>query len=90
MGIGIGSGLAIYFIIWWMLFFVVLTIGNRDPEPEDARVAGADQGAPARPAMRKKVAITTVLAFVAFGVFLAVINSGLTLEDVPLPAAPGT
>ncbi len=86
----IASGIAIYFIIWWIMFFLVLITGNRDPDPEAERVMGADQGAPSRPRIWRKVAMTTVLAAVAFAALLAVLNSGLTLYDIPLPAAPGT
>lgn len=84
------SAVAIYFIIWWIVFFLVLITGNREPDPEGERITGADQGAPARPRIWRKVAITTVLAAVAFVALLVVLNSGLTLYDIPLPAAPGT
>lgn len=87
---GIVSAVAIYFIIWWIVFFLALTTGNREPDPEAAQVAGAERGAPARPRIWRKIGWTTVLAVVAFAALLALLNSGLTLKDIPLPAAPGT
>ena len=57
---------------------------------EAAQVAGAERGAPARPHIWRKVGLTTVIAAVAFVALLGLLNSGLTLKDIPLPAAPGT
>lgn len=84
----IGSAVAIYFIIWWLVFLPMLTLGNRDPDPEDSRVAGADRGAPARPLLRRKVAATTLVAAILFALVYGLLNSGLTLDDVPLPKPP--
>lgn len=83
------SAIAIYFIIWWLTLFAVLPWGNRDPDPEDRRVQGADRGAPARPRLRRKVLVTTLLSAVIFAAFYAVITSGIGLEDIPLPSPPG-
>jgi len=86
----IASAIAIYFIIWWLVFFIVLATGNRDPDPDTVAAAGNERGAPSRANIWRRILITTVAAAVAFAVFYAVINSGLTLEDIPLPHAPGT
>ncbi|WP_420392894.1 DUF1467 family protein [Acuticoccus sp.] len=83
------SAIAIYFIIWWLIFFPVLAIGNRDPDTEETRVAGADRGAPAHSRLGRRVLLTTLAAAVVFAGVLAVLNSGLTLEDIPLPSPPG-
>ncbi|WP_108659707.1 DUF1467 family protein [Acuticoccus kandeliae] len=85
----IGSAIAIYFVFWWILFFAVLPWGNRDPVPESDRVAGTDRGAPARPRLLIKMAITSVVAAIALAALIAVLNSGLTLDDIPLPGPPG-
>ncbi|MBJ3777457.1 DUF1467 family protein [Acuticoccus mangrovi] len=86
---GLGSGIAIYFIIWWLLLFLVLPFGDRRPDPAHERVSGAEPGAPALPRMWRKVIITSLLSFVVFGGVYWVLTSGLTLEDVPLPSADG-
>jgi len=83
------SAIAIFFIIWWLTLFVVLPWGNRDPDPEESRVHGADMGAPARPGMRRKLVVTTVLSVVFFAIFYALVTSGIGLEDIPLPSPPG-
>ena len=86
----VASGIAVYFIIWWIVFFLALTTGNRAPDPDEMQVSGAERGAPARPRIWRKVALTTVMAAVVFAAFYAVLHSGLTLYDIPLPHAPGT
>ncbi|MEM6847854.1 MAG: DUF1467 family protein [Pseudomonadota bacterium] len=89
MGIGIGSAIALYFIFWWIAFFIVLPLGFRAVTPKDELVKGQEAGAPAIPKLRLKAMIATVLAAVIFAAFLVILNSGLRLEDIPLPAPPG-
>lgn len=84
------SGIAVYFIIWWMVFFLVLTVGNRDPVPDDAQVLGNERGAPAQARIWRRILWTTGLAVVGFLALYALLNSGITLQDIPLPHAPGT
>jgi predicted secreted protein len=82
------SAIAIFFVIWWITLFAVLPWGNRDPDPEDERVQGAEPGAPARPGLKRKLWITTGASIVIFAAFYALINSGIGLEDIPLPSPP--
>lgn len=86
-GVGIGSAIAVYFIIWWLALFVVLPWGVRSQHETGNVVEGTDPGAPAFPAIGRKLIATTVVATVFFGVFLIVINSGLTLDMLPGPKA---
>lgn len=53
------SGIALFVIIWWMVFFVALPIGMRQPEQ---RVPGEMPGAPVAPNLKKKALWTTVIA----------------------------
>ncbi len=84
-GVGSGSAIAIFFIIWWTVLFVVLPFGVRSQLEEGATVHGSDPGAPAQSLMARKLLWTTAVAVVCFAVFLAVINSGLTLDMLPGP-----
>ncbi|WMS42322.1 DUF1467 family protein [Acuticoccus sp. MNP-M23] len=88
IGIGIASAIAVYFIIWWMMFFPVLAMFNRDPVDDSELVEGNERGAPARPRMGLKILITTVAAAAGFGLLLLLLNSGITLDDIPLPSPP--
>lgn len=59
----IGSLLAVYFVIWWLCFILVLPIGSRSQaEIGGAIVLGSEPGAPAVLRMWPKVLATTVLA----------------------------
>ncbi len=84
----IGTGIAIYFVIWWIVLFAVLPWGVRTQEEEGAVAEGTESAAPARPMMVKKALATTVLAGIIFAGFLWVLNSGLTLDDIPFLKPP--
>lgn len=77
------SALAIYFIIWWLVFFCTLPFGVRTQAEADEVVAGSAPSAPTRPLLGKKVLATTIIAL---GIFMAVrwvIQSDYTLDDIP-------
>jgi len=59
----IGSLLAVYFVIWWLCFIMVLPIGSRSQaETGGEIVRGSDPGAPAVLRMWPKLLGATVLA----------------------------
>lgn len=60
------NGMAVYVVTWWVVLFMVLPWGARPPESPQI---GHASGAPERPMMWRKVAITTV---VAAGVWLVI------------------
>ncbi len=70
------TGLAVYFIIWWLVIFMVLPWGIRRIDPEDLG-RGEDPGAPEKPRMLIKMAATTVISGVVFGLLYLVIVSGV-------------
>jgi predicted secreted protein len=61
------TALAIYFIIWWTVLFAVLPWGVRSQVESGTVVAGTDPGAPAVPQLWLKLAWTTVVSTVIFG-----------------------
>jgi predicted secreted protein len=75
---------AIYFIIWWVVFFAVLPFGVRNPAEEGVSVeAGHDPGAPTVLGMRKKLIWTTVITTVVFAIFWVVyVYRLVTLEEL--------
>lgn len=84
------SALAIYFIIWWTVLFVVLPFGHRSQADEDDIVPGSTHSAPSTNRMGRKVVQTTVLATAVFALFYLVtqvLNIGL--DDLP-HIIPGT
>ena len=62
------SALVIYSIIWWLVLFMVLPWGNRPIKEEDI-AKGHSAGAPERPRILVKFALTTIIAAAVFAVF---------------------
>ncbi len=84
-GIGIGSAIAIYFIIWWLALFVVLPWGVRSQHETGFVEEGTEPGAPVFPHLGRKLIATTIVAAVCFVSFVLIKNSGLTLDMLPGP-----
>lgn len=58
------TAIVVYVIIWWLVLFTVLPWGVKRPEEPEP---GHEPGAPVNPRMWLKVAITTAIASVLFG-----------------------
>lgn len=71
---GIITGLALYFLIWWTALFVVLPFGVRPHEKLGPATAG---GAPENPCLKKKIAVTTLLSAVLWLLLYGAIRLGL-------------
>ena len=74
------TGIATYFVVWWLVLFTVLPFGiqrHRDRAP------GLEPGAPDKPRIWIKAAVTTVIATLVWLALYAVIESGL-IEVRPL------
>jgi predicted secreted protein len=77
----IGSLVAIYFVVWWIVLFAVLPFGVRTQEEEGEVTLGTTHSAPARPLLVRKAIATTIIAAVVVGAFwFAVAYLGLDLE----------
>lgn len=74
---GLPLSIAVYFILWWLILFIVLPIGVRDQQQDGEVVPGTPASAPTRPQMLKKALITTVVSAAVFAVVYYVINSGI-------------
>ncbi len=86
---GLVSGLATYFIIWWISLFLVLPFGVKTQAEAEERRLGTMPSAPAKAMMLRRALITTILASVIFGLYYwAVEVRGLGLDDLtflPMP-----
>lgn len=79
----ITTAIAIYFLFWWITLFAVLPFGVRSQEEQGAVVDGTDPGAPALPALGRKLLLTTLFSALAFAAFLGVYTSGwISLDDL--------
>jgi predicted secreted protein len=74
---------AIYFIIWWLVFFAVLPWGIRSQHEHGDVVPGTDPGAPAVHGLKVKFIWTTLISTVIFGLFYwAYVTKAVALEDL--------
>lgn len=75
------TGLLVYVMIWWVLFFMALPFGVRlEDEPE----VGHATSAPRNPMLWRKALVTTLIAGVLWGVFYYVVSEGLiSLDSLP-------
>ncbi len=75
--LGIGTLIAIYFLIWWVTLFAVLPWGVRNQEESGEVTPGTDPGAPAIHRVWSKLLWTTLIASVIFAILYAVYAQGL-------------
>ena len=60
--------IAIYVVVWWLILFMVLPFGVRPPTDEEME-PGQEAGAPVKPMLWRKMAITSVIAAVVCVIF---------------------
>ena len=65
---GVGTYIAIYFIVWWVVIFAVLPFGVRSQAEAGEVTEGTEPGAPVLPGLLRKAAITSVIAAIVFGI----------------------
>ena len=74
------SGIAVYFIIWWVVIFAVLPWGVTSVGDQEV-VQGQERGAPRNPKILTKMAVTTVVAAVIWAIVYWIIEySGISLR----------
>lgn len=74
------TGIALYFVIWWIALFMVLPLWTRPMSNADA--ASGWRGAPERPLLLRKVVVTSILAAVLWGLwYLLVVSDWLSFRS---------
>jgi predicted secreted protein len=77
------TALAIYFVAWWIVLFLVLPFGVRSQHEDGAVSPGTDPGAPVVPWLLRRVILTTIITAVLCGVFFWLfLTRRLTLDDL--------
>lgn len=71
-GLRISGGLALYFVIWWILLFAILPFGIRSQAESGEVVAGTEPGAPSVHGLQEKAIWTTLVASVVLVIAAAV------------------
>ena len=77
MAYQISTGLAIYFVIWWIALFLTLPFGVRSQHEDGGGAPGTDPGAPVVTGMGRKLIWTTVISAVIFAAAWLAYNAGL-------------
>ncbi len=67
---------AVYVVVWWLILFMVLPFGVRPPTDEEME-PGQEAGAPVKPMVWRKMAITSVIAAVVCAIFYFLSEAGL-------------
>lgn len=79
----ITTGLAIYFVIWWLVLFTVLPWGVRSQEEQGEVARGTDPGAPTIPHLGRKLVWTTAVTAAIFAaIYVVHVNRWVTLDDL--------
>ena len=65
----IGTAIAIYFVVWWIVLFAILPIGVKNAhEAGETTLEGNEPGAPVEHQMGRKAVITTVVSAIVFAI----------------------
>ena len=73
------TGIVVYVLVWWITLFAVLPLWVTPAEPDDP---GHAAGAPQRPRMLLKIAITTVVsALIWLAIYLLVRSPWLSFRE---------
>jgi predicted secreted protein len=68
------TGILVFVVLWWLVLFAVLPWGVRTAMPDRT---GNDPGAPERPRLALKCAVTTAVTGLLWLALNWIINSGL-------------
>ena len=81
----LAAGIAIYFVLWWLVLFTVLPWGATSAHELGQEVeAGHAASAPVKPRLLAKFAATTLISAVIFAVGWGVFEAGwVTLDGIP-------
>ena len=79
------TGVAIYFVLWWLVLFAVMPFSLRTQDEENDVTLGTVRSAPSRPHFLKAALRTTVISGVLFaGYYYLVAIKGYTFDDIPV------
>ncbi len=83
---GVGTYIAIYFIVWWVVIFAVLPFGVRSQHEDGAVEDGTEPGAPQQPMLLRKALATTVVSAIIVLLFAWLVETGrLDIDMFPMP-----
>lgn len=79
------SGLAVYFVIWWLTLFAVLPIGLRTQAEDQNIVPGTVASAPTRFRALRIFLTTSIVSGLIYGAwYVAEVYFGIGFKDLPV------
>lgn len=89
-GIGFVTGIVVFLIVWWMVFFIVLPLSITSQHAAGDVVPGSEPGAPVDARLGQKMWLTTKATSVIWLVFFVVFEFGLINAQMFEFASPPT
>ncbi|XBQ15608.1 MAG: DUF1467 family protein [Oceanicaulis sp.] len=86
-GVGFVTGIVVYLIVWWMVFFTVLPLRVTGQHETGEVVPGSEPGAPSDPRLKYKLALTSVIAAGLWLVYFVLFEFELVSLDM-IPMGP--
>jgi len=87
----VAFGMAIFFMLWWIILFAILPFGMRRTQEEAGEVLpGSEPSAPDRPQFLKVIVMTTIVTTIVFAGYVALRQSGYGLDDIPFLKPPAS
>ncbi len=81
---GIGTGIAIYFVVWWTTLFITLPFQMRSQADSGSVIPGTEAAAPENPQMLKRMLWNTVFSGVVFFIYWFIFYYlDFGLDDIP-------
>jgi len=87
-GVGFVTGIVVFLIVWWMVFFAVLPLRVRSQLEEDNVEPGSEPGAPTDPRIKARMWLTTVITSGLWLVYVFGFEFGLVNLDM-FPSGQG-
>lgn len=76
-GVGFVTGIVVYLIVWWMVFFTVLPLRVRGQHEDGVVVPGSEPGAPTNPHIGAKVWLAARITGVLWLIYFVGFEFGL-------------
>ncbi len=81
----ITAALVLFAVIWFMLLFIVLPLGQKSQSEDGERVPGTPASAPVNPMIGKKMKWVTIITIILWVPLVWFIMSGiLTIKDIDI------
>lgn len=87
-GVGFVTGIVVYLIVWWMVFFTVLPLKVRGQYEDGDVVPGSEPGAPTDPRIKEKMWLAASVTAVIWLVYFVGFEFGLVSLEAISPVRP--